>query len=376
LLAYALVVALLLGVSADAAMPPPRPGGGGPGHVAQPAPGQRWGSAADAGREPRAGAGDRAGGSANRTVPASTRSRYPLLSLPQEPASPRNTARVAEPPPAGYRGYHARTSRELPSGRGQYERTYANADGTQTTEFSGAPVNYRGPDGSWAPIDPRLEPAGAGWHNAADAVDVWLAGRADAAELVRLALDSEHTIGYGLAGARPVTGRTGPDRTTVTYPDAVPGVDVELRSQPGGVKEALVLHSAGAPREYVFPLSLRGPQGRRVAAGDRSAAVPRGRRQQVRKGRRHRPRSAMAGPPPAMRPGGTQLLTTDRTQWRTNRCPYPVQPATETDRSVADYQLRGAHRTERRPGPDHLRQQRIGCGSPEGGCVWVLTWDR
>jgi hypothetical protein len=119
-------------------------------HRARPAPQQRWGSAA--GLEPVV-AGPR-----NRTVPPSLRAKYPPIKAPSLPA---NSARVVAAPAAHPRtGYNAATSREVPAKRQARQRTYDNADGTQTTEFSASALNYRKRDGTWAPIDSTLVPAG------------------------------------------------------------------------------------------------------------------------------------------------------------------------------------------------------------------------
>ena len=218
-------------------------------HRAKPAPQQRWGSAA--GLDPVV-AGPR-----NQTVPPSLRAKYPPIKAPSLPA---NSARVVAAPAAHVRtGYNAATSREVPAKRQARQRTYDNADGTQTTEFSASALNYRDRDGTWAPIDSTLVPAGdaaGGWVRTADSVGLRLAARSDAAELVRTTLPGGGVLGYGLADAAPVTGTVAGD--TARYAGVWPGVDVELQAQPGGVKETLVLSSAGARRTFVFPLKLTG----------------------------------------------------------------------------------------------------------------------
>ncbi|HEY9472298.1 MAG TPA: DUF6531 domain-containing protein, partial [Mycobacteriales bacterium] len=230
-------------------------------HRAEPAPSQRWGTAA--------GQDHIVGSSGNRTEPKTLRGQYPLRHEPPTPQARPNTARVVTAAPTPVRGYDPRTSTELPKRRGAHERTYANVDGTQTSVFSTAPVNYRRPDGSWAPIDPRLVPAGSsaggsagGWHNAADSVDIRLAGRASAPTLVRLGLDTDHAVGFSLYGASGVAGRVAGE--SVTYPDAMPGVDVRVQTHGGGVKETLVLRSPAAPRSFLFPLRLTGLSARIV----------------------------------------------------------------------------------------------------------------
>ncbi|WP_433297556.1 polymorphic toxin-type HINT domain-containing protein [Actinoplanes sp. CA-030573] len=240
---------------------------------AKPAPKQRWGDAS--------GLNPVVDGKRNTFKPPSEKSKYPPVKPPEPPA---NIARnVAAPAPAA-RGFRTDgSSKELTARRGTHERTYANADGTETTEFSATPLNYRKPDGSWAPIDSTLtrDPAG-GWRRGADAVGLWLADRADASELVRVTLAGGRVLAYGAAGARPVTATV--DGDTARYAGVWPGVDVELTAQPGGVKETLVLANAQAASAYTFPLRLTGltaaADGNRVllrdAAGATVATIPAG----------------------------------------------------------------------------------------------------
>ncbi|HEU5110483.1 MAG TPA: hypothetical protein VFT95_18230, partial [Micromonosporaceae bacterium] len=217
-------------------------------HKAQPKPGQRWGSAAGQPHE--------AGRPGNRVVPQSLRGRYPLRAPAAAPKPRPNPAKVVAPPAPRPRGYDAARSRELTDRRDAHRRTFANPDGTLTTEYSTDAVNYRTPDGGWASVDTDLVPVAGGWRNAADATELRLASRADAAELVRLSFGGGQVIGYGLLGAAAVEGTVRGD--TATYRGVLPQTDLELVSASGGVKETLVLHSPAAPRSYVFPLRLAG----------------------------------------------------------------------------------------------------------------------
>uniref|UniRef100_UPI002739783A DNRLRE domain-containing protein n=1 Tax=Symbioplanes lichenis TaxID=1629072 RepID=UPI002739783A len=212
----------------------------------RPVPQQRWDDAA--------GLNPVADGPRNTYRPESTRARYPVLKAPKAPA---NVAAMVTPPRRAPGEFRAASSQELPAERSAHERTWANADGTRTTEFSASALNYRRGDGSWAPIDSTLaaDPAG-GWRRTADSVGLHLAARADAAELVRVTLPGGGTLAYGAADAAPVTGTVTGD--TATYRGVWPQTDVELQAQAGGVKETLVLGSAAAPRSFVFPLRLTG----------------------------------------------------------------------------------------------------------------------
>jgi RHS repeat-associated protein len=216
---------------------------------APPAPQQRAGSAA--------GRAHLVGRPGNHTEPKTLRSQYPLWSGQAAPEPAANRASVvAAPQPAPVTGFDPRTSRELPERRGAYQRGYRNADGTETTEISTSPVNVRRPDGSWSPVETNLLADGSGgWRNAAGAIDLRLAGRADAETVAQVDL-GPRAIGFGLAGAAGAAGRVAGD--TVSYPQAWPEVDVRLQSVAGGVKETLVLRSAQAARSFRFRLSLTG----------------------------------------------------------------------------------------------------------------------
>ncbi|MCT2278010.1 DNRLRE domain-containing protein [Micromonospora chalcea] len=211
-------------------------------------PGQRWGSAAGRSHvEP---------GSVNRDVPRSTRSRFPLHTLDTKAPAGRNTARVATAPVAEARGYDKRTSRERATERTAGQRVYDNADGTQTTEFSSTPINYRRADGSWAPIDLDLAPVTDGWRTKADSVGLRLGAHGAVPDVARLSFDGDTEFSFGLSGASAVPGRA--EARAVTYPGVLAGVDLRLEPRAGGLKETLVLRSAAAPTSYLFPLRLRG----------------------------------------------------------------------------------------------------------------------
>ncbi|WP_268995872.1 RHS repeat-associated core domain-containing protein [Saccharothrix luteola] len=208
-----------------------------------PGPGQRWGEA-QADPDHLDGAPD------NHTVPDSLRSRYPKV---EWDVHPHNTASVETPPATETKGFEEGKSQEKPEARTKHEKVYTNPDGTETTEFSAGPVHYRDGD-QWKPIEPRLVPDDQGWHNAADEVDVRLARHADAERLTTLTVDADHEVSYGLAGANEVDGAA--NGSTATYPGVQPGVDLRLESQPGGVKETLVLTRPG-PTDFTFPLTLK-----------------------------------------------------------------------------------------------------------------------
>ncbi|MER7662526.1 polymorphic toxin-type HINT domain-containing protein [Streptomyces sp. NPDC096193] len=218
-------------------------------------PGQRWGSAEGRSHE--------AGGPGNTEAPESLRSKYPLTNpASARPAAGRNTAEVVAPPAPKVKGFDRKTSREIASERDARSRTYANQDGTQTSELSTTPINYRDASGTWRPIDADLVEQSGGWANAADSVALRISERADAQQLAAVTFPSGEYFGYGLSGAAPAKGSA--EGSRVAYESVLPGTDLWLDSQAGGVKETLVLRSADAPTGFVFPLTLTGLTARAV----------------------------------------------------------------------------------------------------------------
>ena len=265
LVALGLVAVLVGGVAADGLLG--LPAGGGLGYAHGPA--QRWGSASSADARTAGNA------SRNHTLPDTLRSRYPAVKWQQ------NAGSVGTPPAPATTGFDPATSRELPEARTANERTYANTDGTETTEFSTVPVNYRTPQG-WAPIDTALTAdGGSGWRNTADSAGLHFAPTS-ADQFATMTPEPGRQVSFGLDGASAVAGTV--NGSAITYPGVRPHVDLKLEAKPGGVKETLVLGSAAAPTSYVFPLRLNGltphlDNGQVVltdAAGATKAVIPAG----------------------------------------------------------------------------------------------------
>lgn len=64
------------------------------------------------------------------------------------------------------------------------------------------------------------------------------------------------SVSFGLSGAASVTATT--SGAQATYASIMPGVDLELATTNTGVKQLLVLKSASAPTEFVFPYTVTG----------------------------------------------------------------------------------------------------------------------
>ncbi|RSD24867.1 RHS repeat-associated core domain-containing protein [Amycolatopsis eburnea] len=198
--------------------------------------------------------GDDPAGPANTAGPKSLQSKYPAVAAGEAKVAA-NAVQVRSAP-AHVTGFDEKTSRELPDRRTATDKTYANTDGTLTTEFGQEPINFRAPDGSYQPIDTTIVPAGTGWSNAADAERLTFAAKAGGTDLVHVTLDGEHEFGYGVGGAVPTTGAVSGSR--IVYPGVRPGADLRLDVVPGGVKETLVLNSPETATTWDFPLRLKG----------------------------------------------------------------------------------------------------------------------
>ncbi|MCE7010193.1 DUF6531 domain-containing protein [Kibdelosporangium philippinense] len=236
-------------------------------------PDQVWGSA-------EGQSGEVATDTANRDLPLSEMAKYPQPAFfdTKAPANPVSEGDA----PTSFRGFDAATSKEDIGNRRADSRTFTNADGTQTTEFSQTPMNYRRPDGSWHPIDTTLAKDGDGWRNTADEVETRFGGHASAEPFVSLRWPGNQEMSFGLAGsARSAAQVTG---STITYPGAADKTDLRIDVLPGGIKETLVLASPDAPHSWVFPLRLNGLTARIVdgavaligAEGRERARIPAG----------------------------------------------------------------------------------------------------
>ena len=187
-------------------------------------------------------------------VPLSLRSRYPLIPTDDELTVPAQKVVEVQPTSPQARGFDAKTSREMPLSRGRFTNVFSNSDTSQTTVFSLGPVNYQKADGSWAPIDTTLikDRLTGGWQVTANQTRSAIAPTADAHQLGLIELDDEHIVGWSVAGAKKVSGQASGSK--VLFPDFVPGADLELVVQPGGIKETIILQSKDAARSYSFPL--------------------------------------------------------------------------------------------------------------------------
>lgn len=236
----ALLLALVL--QQAPALSDPVAGTGVAAHKPKPAPKQ-------SDRGTAAGKSHRAGGKTNTHVPRSLRSYFPVAKSGQG----RNVGKVEAAPARATGRFDARTSKEIASRRTETTKTYANADGSETTAISSAPVNYEDADGDWKPIEPEFEKVAAGtWQSTGGGLDVAIGGD----RLAEVTVDDDRSIGWSLAGANDV--RPEVEGDLATFRDVLRDTDVEIQAQPAAAKETLVLHSAKAPTRFDFDLRLDG----------------------------------------------------------------------------------------------------------------------
>ncbi|MFI6674847.1 LamG-like jellyroll fold domain-containing protein [Kribbella sp. NPDC050469] len=190
--------------------------------------------------------------------PPSLRQMFPIeAAKPVDAASEQPTPRSVEALPSTrpVTGFDEQSSREEPAKRDRFSQTFVNADNTETTFMSPAPLNFQKPDGSWAEINADLQPRdGGGWETISTEIYSWIAPQADADPVARIELGDGHDIGWSVSGATGVASQMSGNK--VLFPGFAANADLELEALPGGIKETVVLNSAAAGRSYVFPLSL------------------------------------------------------------------------------------------------------------------------
>ncbi|WP_020391989.1 LamG-like jellyroll fold domain-containing protein, partial [Kribbella catacumbae] len=195
----------------------------------------------------------------NTVKPPSLRSMFPVnaakpVDAALEQPAPKDVPALP-PQQSAVKGFDAKTSREILGKRDRFTQTFVNADTTETTVVSPAPLNFKKPDGSWADIDPNLRLANpGGWETISTELYSWIAPKADADPVARIELGNGHNVGWAVSGATGVAGQLSGNK--VLFADFMAETDLELESQPRGIKETIVLKSATAARAHVFPLSL------------------------------------------------------------------------------------------------------------------------
>src|SRR4051812_35779748 len=148
---------------------------------------------------------------------------------------------------------------EVTSLRDAYSTTVVGATaGTYETTVHSRPIHFRDSTGQWQDIDTKLVPGtDGGFHSAANSINVSVNPTAINGQLSQLTLDDGASVGFGLQGALPVPAVT-PTGSEVKIPGILGATTLDLFSRYNGLKEDIVLGSAAAPTQFVFPLYLHG----------------------------------------------------------------------------------------------------------------------
>jgi hypothetical protein len=211
-------------------------------------------------------------------------------------------------------GFNAKTSKRDAAKSNATMDYYVNADGSITKHVYNGTVNYKDAAGGWEPIDSSLVKSSTGrYTDKANGFTVSFRGATGGAQAQSLALQQDtsasptdspsasaspsdsasptasvsgsatdsasasasptvttgadgelatldiasgESFSWNLQGAAAVTPTVSGE--VATYAGILPDTDLQLISQPTGVKEQLVLASASAGNSWTFPLSLTG----------------------------------------------------------------------------------------------------------------------
>ncbi|MFE9849509.1 DNRLRE domain-containing protein [Streptomyces sp. NPDC005576] len=142
---------------------------------------------------------------------------------------------------------------EVLSARTEDSTTWANPDGTMTTDIASGPIRVE-EDGQWRRIDTDLVDSGSRLEPKTAVADVQLSdgGGEDFARVV----DGERAFGLDWGSNLPAPAIDG---DTAVYRSVVPHGDLHVTALPHGFTESLILKERPAePVELRFPVTLRG----------------------------------------------------------------------------------------------------------------------
>ncbi|MEV6071935.1 PA14 domain-containing protein [Nocardia sp. NPDC052001] len=155
---------------------------------------------------------------------------------------------------AGQTSFDPATSKE--SGRSDDSVEYVNKNGSHSVVLSQTPLSVADGHGGWTPMDTRVvDKPNAKAGAARDGAHAQFAPTADDAKL--LEVDSgQAPVTLALDGAKKV--KRAVKDSTVTYPEALTGIDLQYTVEVGAVKEALIVKNAKAIGEgrWAFTLGL------------------------------------------------------------------------------------------------------------------------
>jgi RHS repeat-associated protein len=143
---------------------------------------------------------------------------------------------------------------EVEGARTEDSTTFANPDGTLSTEIHAGPIRVE-ENGEWLDVDTTLASDSTGVHPIAAAADI-IFSKGGTGDLVTLS-DEGKEVAYGWGGGSlPVPILSG---NVATYKNVVPGIDLELEALPNGyLKRFVVRERPKASLVLKLPLSLTG----------------------------------------------------------------------------------------------------------------------
>jgi RHS repeat-associated protein len=153
---------------------------------------------------------------------------------------------------AGGTGAAAPPSGELvPSLSTAFSDTWSAPHQPMVTRVYQEPVNYKGSDGAWHPIEDTLTPSPlGGYENSANSLSLKLPESLSSD--VSLS-DTSGSVSFSLLGA--ATSLPAVSGNTATYKEVLPSVDLEYVSNATGVRELATLKGSAAPAQLQYALS-------------------------------------------------------------------------------------------------------------------------
>ncbi|WP_189213716.1 hypothetical protein [Actinokineospora fastidiosa] len=169
---------------------------------------------------------------------------------------PEPAAAVAQEP-AGQGKKSPKRVREVVERGSASARVFAMSDGTFEVEVSPEPTRYRDANGKWQPADTEVKELPRDGFRFGVERNAFVSRFGESSDrLVRFEYAGKQA-GLGLdTAARKVTPRV--DGSTVTYPGAFEGADLQYVVTPEGLKENIVLPRPVANPTFRFTLRLAG----------------------------------------------------------------------------------------------------------------------
>ncbi|WP_125786527.1 RICIN domain-containing protein [Amycolatopsis sp. WAC 01375] len=164
-----------------------------------------------------------------------------VFAAPAQATSPETVARSQQKPV------------EMRSERTENSSTFANPDGSRTTQVHGGPVHVRR-GGDWVPVDLTLEKSADGLvRPKAHPRELVLAGASAKSGDLATVQSRDGKVALQYPGALPEPVLTG---ETATYPEIQPGVDLQVKATRTGFEQFFVVKRR-PDRALTFALPLR-----------------------------------------------------------------------------------------------------------------------